>query len=87
MITNKYSILQYIFYFYYIVCIATFEINSLITSYSAACVPLHITFAAPVAVERRTVSSKLIPFSSESASAAITLSPAPTVLPTGTLLK
>ena len=63
MITNKYSILQYIFYFYYIVCIATFEINSLITSYSAACVPLHITFAAPIAVERRTVSSKLIPFS------------------------
>lgn len=62
----------------------TLGISDAMTLYSAAWVPLHMTLAAPVAVERTTASSRDRPFSSARARAATTLSPAPTVLPTGT---
>ena len=43
----------------------TLGIRFLMVSYSAAWVPLHMTLAAPAAVERRTVSSRLFPDSSD----------------------
>ena len=48
----------------------TLGISDAMTLYSAAWVPLHMTLAAPVAVERTTASSRGRPFSSARARAA-----------------